>query len=364
MERRLAGIDGVRGLAVTAVVLYHVDRYTPLAPSVAFPPLAGLVTHLWIGVTVFFVLSGFLLYRPFAAAALEGRPPPSLRRYARRRFLRIVPAYWLALTVILLTLHPRLVEGPAWRWLVHYLFLQIYVGGSTETVIGPAWTLCIEVTFYAVLPLYAAVAHRVAGPSVRRHAALLAPLLALGLAYRAARLPLALPEFADLFAVGMLLAVALERLRLSGARPPGLERRLLLAAGLLAALALPVAHPDALIARGGSPLSALYDLLVAAATACALASFLVAERATRLERFLTLPLLAWLGTVSYGLYLWHEPLLTRLYWRVMLEPVHAGLLRTAQMHVLYAPALATMLALALGAAALSWRLVELRALRR
>ena len=55
--------------------------------------------------TVFFVLSGFLLYRPFLAADLDGLRPVALRDYARRGVLRIVPAYWLALTVIALWLN-------------------------------------------------------------------------------------------------------------------------------------------------------------------------------------------------------------------------------------------------------------------
>src|ERR671914_1995010 len=98
MASRLAGIEGVRGLAALSVVIYHVWRFTQ--DGVPFSPL---LQYFWLGVTAFFVLSGFLLYRPFAAATLAARPRPSLVRYARSRFLRIVPAYYVGLTVLLVT---------------------------------------------------------------------------------------------------------------------------------------------------------------------------------------------------------------------------------------------------------------------
>ena len=92
---------------------------SPLRPYLA-QPIAG--------VTVFFVISGFLLYRPFVRrAARRGEPAPDTRAYAWRRFLRIVPAYWLALTVIAIWLSLDTVFDPAWHIPVFYGFAQIYV---------------------------------------------------------------------------------------------------------------------------------------------------------------------------------------------------------------------------------------------
>ena len=101
--------DSLRGLAALAIVLTHVGLGSGANYNAAY---GALLARLDIGVTLFFVLSGFLLYRPFVAARIEDRPALRLRDYARRRVLRIVPAYWLALTVLAiwpgLTLH-----GPA-----------------------------------------------------------------------------------------------------------------------------------------------------------------------------------------------------------------------------------------------------------
>ena len=140
--------DSLRGLAALAIVLTHVGLGSGANYNAAY---GALLARLDIGVTLFFVLSGFLLYRPFVAARLEDRPALRLRDYARRRVLRIVPAYWLALTV--LAIWPGLTfTGPRW---VYYGFLQNYdflwvLGG-----IGQAWSLAVEASFYVLLPFYA-----------------------------------------------------------------------------------------------------------------------------------------------------------------------------------------------------------------
>ncbi len=140
--------DSLRGLAALAIVLTHVGLGSGANYNAAY---GALLARLDIGVTLFFVLSGFLLYRPFVAARLEDRPALRLRDYARRRVLRIVPAYWLALTV--LAIWPGLTfTGPRW---VYYGFLQNYdflwvLGG-----LGQAWSLAVEASFYVLLPFYA-----------------------------------------------------------------------------------------------------------------------------------------------------------------------------------------------------------------
>ena len=68
-------------------------------------------TRLNLGVTIFFLISGFLIYRPFVNSRMNGAPATPLARFLERRFLRIFPAYWLALT--LLAIAPGL---PDVRW--------------------------------------------------------------------------------------------------------------------------------------------------------------------------------------------------------------------------------------------------------
>jgi len=104
------------------------------------------------GVAIFFLISGFLLFRPFLAARRSGRTL-RLRDFYRRRALRIVPAYWVALTLFIVF---GFVSGvTAHNWWIFYGFAQIYCLGTIGHGIGVAWTLCIEVTFYAALPAFA-----------------------------------------------------------------------------------------------------------------------------------------------------------------------------------------------------------------
>ena len=96
---RSAAIDSLRAIAALAVLGIHVGHYSRVNVDAWY---GAFTSHLNVGVTLFFLISGFLLYRPWAAALLQDGAPPSLARYARRRFARIVPAYWLALTVLAL----------------------------------------------------------------------------------------------------------------------------------------------------------------------------------------------------------------------------------------------------------------------
>jgi peptidoglycan/LPS O-acetylase OafA/YrhL len=103
--------------------------------------------------TLFFVISGFLLYRPFVAARAEDRAGPAGRRYLRRRALRILPGYWVALT--LLGIYPALHGVFTSDWWRYYGYLQLYSARTLGGGIAVAWTLGVEVTFYLALPIWA-----------------------------------------------------------------------------------------------------------------------------------------------------------------------------------------------------------------
>jgi peptidoglycan/LPS O-acetylase OafA/YrhL len=174
--------DALRAVAALAVFAGHVVIATH--PFDRFPTVfaqAAVVAK--EGVAIFFLISGFLLYRPFLTARVAGIRL-SLADYARRRVLRIVPAYWVALSLFLLG---GLVSGvTAGNWWVFYGFGQIYGPGTIDGGIGVAWTLCIEVTFYLALPAFALLAERLGS---RRHplradVAILVTLAAASLAYR------------------------------------------------------------------------------------------------------------------------------------------------------------------------------------
>ena len=115
LDRRSAGtyfpaMDGYRALAALAVLLAHVALLSGIVrTNTAFGPYLARAD---VGVSVFFLLSGFLLYRPFVAARLAGRPSGSLGGYVRRRALRILPAYWFALTIVAFVLQAPGFESP------------------------------------------------------------------------------------------------------------------------------------------------------------------------------------------------------------------------------------------------------------
>jgi peptidoglycan/LPS O-acetylase OafA/YrhL len=104
-------LDGMRAVAVLAVVVVHSAVFGDALGS----SLGGrLLAHLNVGVAIFFLISGFLLYRPFIAHRTGGPEAPAVRDYAKRRFLRIYPAYWLVLTVLVVVPGLTGVVGGGW----------------------------------------------------------------------------------------------------------------------------------------------------------------------------------------------------------------------------------------------------------
>src|SRR3954464_9754345 len=148
-------MDSLRAIAALSIVGYHV---APHAGAFENDVTTALAAQLSSGVALFFLISGCLLYRPFVVAHATGEAFPSVRAYAWRRFLRIVPAYWAALTLTGILIAPEVFDRP----LLFYGFAQIYSPGAVFQGIPLAWTLCIEVTFSASLPFWALALRRVA----------------------------------------------------------------------------------------------------------------------------------------------------------------------------------------------------------
>src|SRR5438552_10603948 len=145
--------DSLRAIAALAVLATHAAVFAGVETSGS--RLAPYAARLDAGVAVFFVISGFLLYRPFVRARNRGERQPATGPYAWRRFLRIVPAYWVALTVIALWLGTR---GPVFTasGIPHYFGVaQAYSESTLGGGITQAWSLTVEIAFYAFLPLWA-----------------------------------------------------------------------------------------------------------------------------------------------------------------------------------------------------------------
>ena len=127
-------VDGLRATAALSLFVYHLNLVQPFDGDAA--RLAGRGNT---GVVLFYLISGFLLWRPFALSLLSGAPIPDVRTYAWRRFLRIVPAYWFALTMLaLLTSSSNAMPGGPFPY---YFFLQSYDAAWKNHGIGQAWTL-------------------------------------------------------------------------------------------------------------------------------------------------------------------------------------------------------------------------------
>jgi peptidoglycan/LPS O-acetylase OafA/YrhL len=109
---RLAGIQGLRALAAVSILTFHVWVFSsPDRVSFELGPVTRyVVPQLPLGVTLLLLLSGFLLYRPFAASIIRGTERPSLIRYIVNRAWRILPAYWFILLVTVFVFQTSLVR--------------------------------------------------------------------------------------------------------------------------------------------------------------------------------------------------------------------------------------------------------------
>jgi peptidoglycan/LPS O-acetylase OafA/YrhL len=121
------------------------------------------------GLTLFFVLSGFLLFRPFATTLMEGKPLPSIRRYARNRLLRIYPAYITVFIVTAIIVGTAFVKGSTHglgpdnigrlsdplQIIANLMLVQMLIPPFVMTGLPVSWSLTAELSFYLVLPLIA-----------------------------------------------------------------------------------------------------------------------------------------------------------------------------------------------------------------
>ncbi|MHA7649429.1 acyltransferase family protein [Mycobacterium sp. ML4] len=157
---RVASLTGVRAVAALLVVGTHA-AYTTGKYTHGYWGLVG--ARMEIGVPMFFVLSGFLLFRPWVKSAATGSPWPSLSRYARNRVRRIMPAYVVTVLIAYVLYHYREAgpnPGHSWLGLIRNLTLtQIYTDGYLGKYLHQGltqmWSLAVEAAFYVTLPLLA-----------------------------------------------------------------------------------------------------------------------------------------------------------------------------------------------------------------
>ncbi len=296
-----AGLDAVRGVAAGAVVVVHVYQVFLLAGHVQSWARAGDA-----GVMVFFVLSGYLICRSVLA-----NPSFSRRTYAISRATRILPAYYVSLAagLLLVDATPLFTPGGRLDVATHLVLLHGLFPGMRYSINGVLWTLTVEMLFYALIAL-------VAGPlrSARGGWAVAGAMILSALAWRHfAWSPDSsttlyrmqqLPGVADLFATGMLLALA-ERTSWY----VDLVRRTWVRAAALAgtAVSLPlvlwVYHANHMTYLRNTRLLLVWPLALGIATTGLILCIRTWGPAS--DRFARRTGLAFVGMVSFGVYLLH-----------------------------------------------------------
>ncbi|HXO49927.1 MAG TPA: acyltransferase [Mycobacterium sp.] len=331
---RVASLTGIRAVAALLVMLTHV-AYTTGKYTHGY---VGLVySRMEIGVPIFFVLSGFLLFGPWVRAAVSGGGPPSVRRYARHRVRRIMPAYALTVLAAYLLYHFRTAgpnPGHTWMGLFrnlsltqiytdHYLFSYLHQG------LTQMWSLAVEVAFYVVLPL---LVYLLLGVLCRRRwrprllltglagLALITPAWLI-LVHTTDFLPdgarLWLPTYLSWFIGGMMLAV----LQSMGVRAYALASVPLAVACFFIA-STPIA---------GEPTTSpneLREALFKAAFYAVIATLMVAPLALGdrglYARFLASRPMVFLGEISYEIFLIHLLILELVMVEIVHYPIYTG----------------------------------------
>lgn len=329
-DSRDPALDGLRGCAALMVVFVHCFLGpSQFAPGSTFAYLARALSPLWVGVELFFVLSGYLI----VSLLLRAKGSPEFfSDFYRRRFFRIVPLYALVLLVGAIMAEVMLVPGAASGWvdllqnqydswmllsLTHNFALAAAGNwGVSGAWLSVTWSLCVEEHFYLLVPLLVwllsvralrllALAVVLASPILRWLVLSFTDLPPLG-AY------VATPLHLDALCAGSWLACVFhnaEERRVWRQR----ARRWSWALAPLALLSWALLAQLLPNATGKSPLASALGYFVPALLFGWLLLLALDPRSLRLKRFLSIAPLRRLGTSAYGLYLFHLPVLWTLH---------------------------------------------------
>ncbi len=352
VSTRLSGLDGLRAIAVTAVVLFHADFYWARGG--------------YLGVDLFFVISGFLI-TSLMAREVDRTGRLDLRDFYWRRAKRLLPASWLMMGVVVAVaawvardalphLRNDVVASLAYvtNWELLRSQTSYFEATGRPPLLQHLWSLAIEEQFYI---LWAPLAFILLPRMSRRAMAFIALVLAAASAAWMAMLahkigypgqgdPSRLYFGTDTHGFALLLGSALGLLWQPSPEldRPGMFAR---ATGWLLGL-IALACMVALFAMTGEDTPRLYPWGFLAAAATALALIMIATHpGMAFGRCLDNPVMRWIGERSYGIYLWHWPVFMLTRPGIDLRTMDSG------------TALALRLALTLAVAALSYRYLEM-----
>ena len=221
-------LDGLRGIAIAFVMWFHVweitwqgAAFSVFGREIDFTFLARMG---FVGVDIFFFVSGFCLFWPYARSLAERRPMPTVKHFAYRRFIKIVPSYVLALVVLVAlgSERDRSLGDGIKDVLAHVFFVHTWFQSYFGSIDGVLWSLGVEVQFYLIFPLVVLAFVRWPPATALGLAALaflwryvVEQCCATGPYNHVHQLANQLPAYLDLFAIGMfaawILAVVLPR---------------------------------------------------------------------------------------------------------------------------------------------------------
>lgn len=326
---RFAAVDSVRAVGAFAVLTTHVAFWS--GNYTRNGAVGPLLARLDVGVAIFFVLSGFLLGRPWIVRSVAGQRRPFVRPYLWKRFLRIAPLYVVVAIAALALIRQN--DGLGVRdWIVTLLMANTFVDKIFPAGLTQMWSLAVEVTFYLALPalMWALVGRRL---RPRRFLVGLGVMVLVTVFWLLAAVPHLethvsgapgqwLPAYLPWFAAGLLLALV-QVLHQTGhtsptvagivrlARQPGSCWALV--AGLMLIVSTPIAGPTMLAApTQGEALTkhviyALIGFLV-------VLTAVFADGDAAYGRVLSHPVGRRLGWISYGIFCVHLPLLHFIMW--------------------------------------------------
>jgi peptidoglycan/LPS O-acetylase OafA/YrhL len=307
-------VDGLRGIAVLLVFLYHTWIFSLLDPSLRVfgitLPTGMMVRAGYLGVDIFFIISGFCLYLPYARAEYFKRASPDTKTFYLRRMLKIVPSYIIAISVTaLLTMWVLPSQMPVILidTIQHLLFVQNLVPplllGNANFVL---WSVAVEVQFYLIFPLLVNALRRGFWTGITM-------LVLASFAYRTLLTPCCvthedlreLPSYLDLFAFGIVAArlqVMLSAMsKIETFQAPFTAGSVIL---FLCGMALFSSADSSMQVHNGP---ALWSAGMRGVFGLTIAMLLILSCGAHahLKRFFANRLLVGLSIISYNVYLWH-----------------------------------------------------------
>lgn len=317
-DRTFPTLNALRAIGAIMVVLTHAAFNTG---RINLGWSGAVLARFDFGVTIFFILSGFLLSRPWFLAAALHEHRPSARHYFWKRALRILPLYWVVVVVALL-LDPVNADADWVDWVTNLTFTQLYTDDLLPSSLTQMWSLCTEVAFYLVLPLLcvALIGRPGRGLRLRRVLTGAGALSVLGIAWQVAvaQIPGAeghyaqwLPGYVPWFMVGVVFAAISANLTASP-RDHVLDRLAtdltgcwILGAGIFAIACTPVAGPRLLLVPGAWEAGSKVVLYTLAGAFIVLPFVFGPERDGRMRQWLSGTVPTWLGDISYGIFAIH-----------------------------------------------------------